>query len=111
MNLYDHQKEGIHWLLERPSALLADEMGLGKSRQALVAAKYLFEGRKIDRVLILAPAAVRYSWRTELDKLEVEGLSSIPCLYDPKSQTVLGAGKREGRPLPVLIVSYGLLPQ
>ena len=44
----------------------------------------------------------------EIDKLEQEAF--LPCVYDTKKRQVYGAGKREGRPLPVLILSYALLP-
>jgi SNF2 family DNA or RNA helicase len=111
MSLYEHQKIGVNFLVASRSAMLADDMGLGKSRQALYAAQELFSEHKIDRVLVLAPAAVRQAWREEINKLEHEGMQFIPCIYDSKTQTILGAGKREGRPLPVLLVSYTLLPQ
>src|SRR5277367_6666317 len=82
-------------------------MGLGKTRQALVAALQLYRERKIDRVLVLAPAAVRISWRQEIDKFAPEEI--LPCVYETKTSRVWGAGK--AGPMPVLIVSYGLLPQ
>src|SRR5208282_4310204 len=84
-------------------------MGTGKTRCALVAALQLYRERKIDRVLVLAPAAVRLSWRQEIDKFQPEEI--LPCVYETKTGKIFGAGKREGSPLPVLIISYGLLPQ
>src|SRR5271154_4781292 len=107
IELFDHQKVGVEFLVNRKSALLADSMGLGKTRQALVAALQLYRERKIDRVLVLAPAAVRLSWRQEIDKFQPEEI--LPCVYETKTGKVFGAGK--AGPLPVLIVSYGLLPQ
>src|SRR5271156_457533 len=112
VNLYAHQTLGVNFLGSHPSAMLCDEMGLGKSRQALVAAQSLFAAKKIDRVIILAPAAVRYSWRAEIDKLEAEGLVFMPCVYDPTKQIMYGAKSHLASTiLPVAIISYALLPQ
>jgi SNF2 family DNA or RNA helicase len=112
MNLYQHQAEGVEWLAKQPSAMLCDEMGCGKSRQVLVAAQKLFAAKKIDRVIIIAPAAVRLSWRQEIDKLEAEGLVFMPCVYDPNKQIIYGAKSHLASTiLPVAIISYALLPQ
>jgi len=107
--LFAHQREAISFLVKRRAAMLTLEMGLGKTRCALKATEALYVAGSIDRMLVLAPAAVRFSWRQEIDKLDAG--SFLPCVYDPKKAQVYGAGKREGRPLPVLIVSYALLPQ
>lgn len=108
--LYDHQREGVKFLVARSGAMLTLDMGLGKTRCALVAAQQLFAERKIDRVLVICPAAVRISWKEEFNKLESE-LHFIPCIYEPKTQTIYGAGERSGNPLPILTISYALLPQ
>src|SRR5208282_5229327 len=109
MNLYKHQSEGVHFLLrDCRSSMLCDEMGLGKSRQALVAAQYLRNGEKIDRVLVLCPAAVRYSWQTELEKVRSDGFCFDLGEYDAKSLKVHGS-HTDG--LPIVLLSYGLLPQ
>ena len=109
IDLYLHQSVGIDWLIDKHSAMLCDEMGLGKSRQALVAARHLYREKRIDRVLILAPAAVRFSWRAEIDKLGAADW--LPGIYNPKTQKIYGENRHEGQPLPVLILSYSLLPQ
>ena len=106
--LFEHQSEAIKFLVARPGAMLCLDMGLGKTRSALLAAQSLFFDHKIDRVLVLAPAACRIAWRQEIDKLDAGAF--LPCVYDTKKRQVYGAGKREGRPLPVLILSYALLP-
>lgn len=111
MTLYTHQTEGIAFLASRHAAMLADEMGLGKTRQALCAAQRLFRERKIDRVLVLAPAAVRYSWREEMNKLEAIDCRFLPCIYKASDQTIYGAQARERDMLPVCVLSYALLPQ
>jgi SNF2 family DNA or RNA helicase len=119
IELYKHQEEGIEFLRSRRSAMLADEMGLGKTRQALMAALRLFDVKKIDRVIVLAPAAVAYSWREEIVKLK--GTSNDPtgvsaCFdftqitYDVKKQKFFSAdGYRNA--MPITIISYALLPQ
>lgn len=106
--LYLHQCEGIAFLSKRPAALLADEQGTGKTRQALVAAFGLWNV-KIDRMLVICPAAVRYSWRTEIEKLNEKSQKFVVCEYKPEDQKVYVTGKDEG--LPVVLISYGLLPQ
>jgi SNF2 family DNA or RNA helicase len=120
IELYKHQQEGVSFLVKRNAAMLADEMGIGKTRQALCAAQQLFTAREIDRVLVLAPAAVAISWREEINKCGPAPF--ITCVYNPKLQAIYGARvqlseKREdwkiagAEDVPVLIVSYALLPQ
>jgi SNF2 family DNA or RNA helicase len=112
LNLYAHQTEGVAWLVTKPSAMLLWEMGLGKTRAALLAAQQLFAAKKIDRLIVLAPAAVRLSWRQEIDKLEAEGLVFMPCIYDTNKQIMYGAKSHLASTiLPVAILSYSLLPQ
>ena len=112
ISLYAHQKEGVEFLVKRPSAGLFFVMGTGKSRTALVAAQQLFSEKKIDRLLVLCPASVRYAWRTEIDKLEADGLLFVPCIYDTKKQIMYGAKRSsESTILPVAVLSYSLLPQ
>jgi SNF2 family DNA or RNA helicase len=43
-------------------------MGLGKTVQALAAAEMLRRERGIERVLVVAPASVKYQWRTEIER-------------------------------------------
>ncbi|MEP6960543.1 MAG: DEAD/DEAH box helicase [Acidobacteriota bacterium] len=48
--------------------VLADDMGLGKTVQALAAAELLQRHKGIARVLVVAPASVKYRWKTEIEK-------------------------------------------
>src|SRR5207249_4391393 len=47
---------------------LGDDMGLGKSVQALAAAEILARERGISKVLVVAPASVKYQWDAEIRK-------------------------------------------
>lgn len=58
IQLKPYQREGVDWLKEKRFALLADDMGLGKTPQAIVAAEEL----GLKRILVVCPAAVRFSW-------------------------------------------------
>src|SRR6266852_5363950 len=120
MTLYAHQKQGVAFLAARSAAGLFWEMGVGKTRAALFAAKQLFDEKKIDRMIVLVPAAVAIAWKEELTKLG--GNTFIPCVYDSKLEAIYGARialaeKQEpwqvatAADLPILIVSYSLLPQ
>jgi hypothetical protein len=43
-------------------------MGLGKTVQTLAAVELLVRERGIERVLVVAPASVKYQWETEIRK-------------------------------------------
>ncbi|MBZ5525220.1 MAG: DEAD/DEAH box helicase [Acidobacteriia bacterium] len=58
----------------RGRVILADDMGLGKTVQALAAAEMLRRQNGIQRVLVVAPASVKYQWKTEIEKFT--GLSA-----------------------------------
>jgi SNF2-related domain len=59
---FQHQREDVAWLLERPYALIASEMRTGKSKIVVDAAQFLFERGDIDRMIVVAPAPVRDVW-------------------------------------------------
>ncbi len=54
-----HVIEGVKWIVDNPYALLADDMGGMKTAQAIIAAQFLHDAGLIDRVIVVAPAAVR----------------------------------------------------
>ena len=79
---YQHQDEGIRWLLSHlalaakknngSGALLADDMGLGKTYMVLVAIADWFErskynGEKQKPVMIVAPLGLLENWQAEVD--------------------------------------------
>lgn len=75
--LYQHQVEGIKWLLETKRAILADDMGVGKSAQALQAAKTI----GLHNIL-LCPPGLKYNWENEAKEaqslVEIHGDTKIP---------------------------------
>ncbi|MDR3702842.1 MAG: SNF2-related protein [Candidatus Sulfopaludibacter sp.] len=66
--LLPYQEQGAIFAACRGRVVLADDMGLGKTVQALAAAEMLRRRRGIQRVLVVAPASVKYQWKTEIEK-------------------------------------------
>ncbi|MGP8247540.1 MAG: DEAD/DEAH box helicase [Bryobacteraceae bacterium] len=66
--LLPYQERGAIFAAYRGRVVLADDMGLGKTVQALAAAELLRRRRGIARVLVVAPASVKYQWKTEIEK-------------------------------------------
>ena len=104
--LHDYQWEGVSFLYRNHAALLADEMGLGKTVQTAVAlALALSTRREMSRALIVAPAALKMNWVSELAKW-------APSLTN--SSLVGGVREREAfylLPIPVLVSSYEQIRQ
>jgi SWI/SNF-related matrix-associated actin-dependent regulator 1 of chromatin subfamily A len=70
---YEHQKEGIKFLLGRDGCILADDMGLGKTYQAIIAA--LEKGA--ERILIVCPSSVKINWEREIRFFQCHDTSII----------------------------------
>jgi SNF2 family DNA or RNA helicase len=66
--LLPYQSQGALFAACRGRVVLADDMGLGKTVQALAAAELLRRRKGIERVLVIAPASVKYQWKTEIEK-------------------------------------------
>ena len=66
--LYPYQLRGALFAACRGRCILGDDMGLGKTVQTLAAAELLARERGIERVLVVAPASVKYQWETEIRK-------------------------------------------
>jgi len=66
--LLPYQSQGAVFAACRGRVVLADDMGLGKTVQALAATELLRRRRGIQRVLGVAPASVKYQWKTEIEK-------------------------------------------
>src|SRR5438067_10763057 len=66
--LYDYQTRGALFLACRGRSILGDDMGLGKTVMTLAAVELLARERGIRRVLVVAPASVKYQWEGEIKK-------------------------------------------
>lgn len=66
--LFPYQVRGALFSMCRGRVVLADDMGLGKTIQAIAAVELLRRRRGIERVLVVAPASVKYQWKTEIEK-------------------------------------------
>jgi SNF2 family DNA or RNA helicase len=66
--LYDYQIRGAIFAACRGRSILGDDMGLGKTVQTMAAVELLARERGIRRVLVVAPASVKYQWEGEIRK-------------------------------------------
>jgi len=66
--LYGYQMRGALFAACRGRCILGDDMGLGKTVQTMAAVEILAKERGIERVLVVAPASVKYQWETEIRK-------------------------------------------
>ncbi len=99
--LHDYQWEGVSFLYRNHAALLADEMGLGKTVQTAVALVLALSTRsEMSRALIVAPAALKMNWMSEVAKW-------APSLT---VRSLAGSGREREAfyllPIPVLVSSY-----
>lgn len=86
--LFDHQKQGVKFLIPRDKCILADDMGLGKTTTAIVAA--LETG--VERILIVCPANAKINWKREIMNYGVpeEDISIIKSgHWNPKKFTII----------------------
>lgn len=100
---YQHQVDGIRRMARMGSFLLADEMGLGKSLQALTVAAIDFEQGWAHRVLVVAPASLKWNWQDEIDLFTK--FTSMVLDGTPKQRN-LQLEEFEDQGLEVLIVNY-----
>ncbi|MCE9530100.1 MAG: DEAD/DEAH box helicase, partial [Planctomycetes bacterium] len=82
--LYDYQIRGALFLACRGRCILGDDMGLGKTVQAMAAIELLAKERGIQRVLVIAPASVKYQWEGEIRKFVDRGVQVIDGLRDER---------------------------
>jgi len=88
--LKDHQKTGAKFLLDRKRCLLCDDQGTGKSSTMIVAA---IES-KVNSVLIVCPASVKYTLKRELmfyvDESEIAVIEGITDKKKSELEELLG---------------------
>lgn len=80
--LHPYQVPALDRFLERKSLLVAYDMGLGKTPIAIAGAEELLEQRKINRVLIVVPASLRYQWAQAIAKFTDVGTREIKLKGD-----------------------------
>ncbi|MEO7272784.1 MAG: SNF2-related protein, partial [Vicinamibacterales bacterium] len=64
-SLYRYQHDGVDRFLLRGRLLLADDMGLGKTAQAIAACHALWHTGRVQRGLLVVPAALKPQWLRE----------------------------------------------
>ncbi|QDU18301.1 DEAD/DEAH box helicase [Urbifossiella limnaea] len=84
--LYDYQLRGALFLACRGRSILGDDMGLGKTVQTLAAVELLAQERGIRRVLVVAPASVKYQWETEIRRFTRRPVQVIDGLPDVRKE-------------------------
>ncbi len=88
--LLPYQARGAVFAACRGRAALADDMGLGKTVQALAVAELLHRRSGIERVLVIAPASVKYQWKTEIEKFTARSVQIIDGLL-PRRRALYAA--------------------
>jgi SNF2 family DNA or RNA helicase len=82
--LYDYQIRGAIFLACRGRSILGDDMGLGKTVQTMAAVELLARERGIERVLVVAPASVKYQWEGEIRKFTDRPVQVIEGGHDDR---------------------------
>jgi SNF2 family DNA or RNA helicase len=84
VELYPYQLQGAAFAACRGRCILGDDMGLGKTVQTLAAAELLARECGIERVLVVAPASVKYQWETEIRKFTDRAVQVIEGTTDQR---------------------------
>lgn len=71
LSLREHQKDGIKWLLQKPSAILSDDMGLGKTITSLVVARSFWRLDDNIQIIVICPVSLKQNWYNEAAKVGV----------------------------------------
>jgi SNF2 family DNA or RNA helicase len=88
--LLPYQARGAVFAACRGRVVLADDMGLGKTVQALAMTELLHQRRGIERVLVIAPASVKYQWKTEIERFTGRSAQVIDG-FVPRRKTMYAA--------------------
>lgn len=97
--------------MPRVSLLLADDVGLGKTVEAGLILAELIRKRRIRRVLVITPAALRTQWQQEMDEKFSLGFDIVDKAATHKLQKEMGLDANPWRALPRIITSYHYLRQ
>jgi SNF2 family DNA or RNA helicase len=84
--LYDFQARGAIFLACRGRSILGDDMGLGKTAQTMAAVELLARERGTGRVLVVAPASVKYQWEGEIRKFTDRSVQVVEGLKDAREE-------------------------
>lgn len=84
--LYEYQLRGAIFLACRGRSILGDDMGLGKTIQTMAAIEILVRERGVSRVLVIAPASVKYQWETEIRKFTDRSVQVVEGLKDAREE-------------------------
>jgi SNF2 family DNA or RNA helicase len=101
MALFEHQSEGVAFLLERRGGLLAFEQGLGKTLVAIEAFRRAREAGTAHVLLVICPNSLKRNWLAELKRFAPE-LEATIVEGSPQTRRALLASTRT----PVVITSY-----
>lgn len=61
MNLYQHQKDALEWIKNKPKAILALDAGLGKTAITIKTFK------PDENILVICPATLKTNWKQEIE--------------------------------------------
>ena len=67
-NVFDHQRDGIQFILNNKRVLLAFEMGLGKTLTTLEAVEYIIETTDQINWWLVAPFGAQQEWKRQIKK-------------------------------------------
>lgn len=106
LNLYDHQKKGVKFLLKNKKAVLGLAVGLGKTLTAITAIQQLKNENKIKRAIVVSPSSVKYNWAKEIEKFS----SLKPFVIESKQLRKGGEETwKEAENHDVIVVNYEML--
>ncbi|EKU96558.1 DNA/RNA helicase, superfamily II [Leptolyngbya sp. PCC 7375] len=97
--------------MPRISLMLADDVGLGKTVEAGLILSELLLRRRIRRVLILSPAALRKQWQQEMKTKFALSFDVIDRAETHALQKRLGLDANPWRTFPRIVTSYHYLRQ
>ncbi|MBK7758725.1 MAG: DEAD/DEAH box helicase [Deltaproteobacteria bacterium] len=97
--------------MPRVALLLADAVGLGKTIQAGMVLRELMLRRRIRRILVICPAALRTQWRDEMQEKFSLPFELVDLPHTRKLQRELGIDANPWRTHERVIASYHYLKQ